>query len=180
MKSVHQQCALPPKRSKIGMQLPPERSKLRVSFEEHHPRVSSPSESVSPTWDNTSDSPTSQQPNEDVKVRIVRHAGILEVRLLPPMSRHDIERNAWANATRLFHPTSVISCPPSHVDIHGLYIIIAETDDQWTPKELLNDYDACMKYLHAQLEDNTIGQRIGNAFGQWYLYGNTRICHSPP
>ncbi len=96
------------------------------------------------------------------------------------MSRRDIERNAWAEAIRLYRPTNVILSPPPSVDIHGLYVLIAETDAQWAPKELLDDPDACMQYLHAQLEDGTLGQKIGNAFGQWYLYSSTTVCPSPP
>ena len=170
----------PPKRSKNGTHLPPERSKSQVSFEEHHPRVSSPSESLSPTADTAPDSPTSQRPNEDVGFRIVRHPDVVEVRPPPPMTRQDIERNAWAEAARLFRLATVIPSPPPHVNINGLYVLIAKTDDQWAPKKLLKDPDACMQYLHAQLEDGTIGQHIGNAFGQWYLYGNPTVCPSPP
>lgn len=96
------------------------------------------------------------------------------------MTRQDIERNAWTEATRFFCPASVISCPPSYVSINRLYIIITEIDDQWAPKELLKNPNACIQYLHAKLEDGTTGQHIRNAFGQWYLYGKPTICLSPP
>jgi hypothetical protein len=63
--------------------------------------------------------------------------------------------------------------------VNGLYIFIMETDKQWVPKELLDDLDACMQYMHKQLEDGAIGQCIGSAFGQWYLYDNARVFSSP-
>ena len=147
----------PPKRSKNDTHLPSQRINSRVSFAEHHPRVSSPSESLSPTTDTAPDSPTSQQPNEDVGFRIVRHSDVVEVLPPPPITRQDIERNAWAEAARLFRLATVIPSPPPHVNINGLYVLIAKTDDQWAPKKLLKDPDACMQYLHAQLEDGTIG-----------------------
>jgi hypothetical protein len=161
----------PPKKSKKSQQVPPARVKSRVSFDERLPRVSSSSQSMSPPL---------QDPNAEDGFRIVRHTDVVEVSPPQPMSRRDIERNAWAEAVRLYRPTNVILCPPPSVDIHGLYILIAETDAQWAPKELLDDPDACMQYLHAQLEDGTLGQKIGNAFGQWYLYGSTTVCPSPP
>ena len=68
--------------------------------------------------------------------------------------------------------------PPPEMDINGLYILITETNNKWVPKDLIDDPDACMQFLHQQLEDGTIGQHIGNAFGQWYLYGNTQVCSS--
>ena len=48
------------------------------------------------------------------------------------------------------------------------------------PKDLLDDPDACMQYLHKQLEDNTVGQRIVSAFGKWYLYGNAQVFYHMP
>lgn len=47
------------------------------------------------------------------------------------------------------------------------------------PKELLNDLDACMQYMHKQLEDGAIRQCIGSAFGQWYLYDNAHVFLFP-
>lgn len=61
----------PPKRSKSVTPAPPEGSRSQRSLEEHHPRVSSPSEDTAPTEDNTYDSPTSQHPNDDVGFKIV-------------------------------------------------------------------------------------------------------------
>ena len=47
------------------------------------------------------------------------------------------------------------------------------------PKDLIEDLDACIQYMYKQLEDGTLGQHIsnarGNAFGQWYLYGNAYV-----
>lgn len=74
----------------------------------------------------------------------MKHTDVVEVSPPQPMSRRDIERNAWAEAVRLYRPTNVILSPPPSVDIHGLYILIAETNAQWAPKELLDDPDACM------------------------------------
>ena len=76
-----------------------------------------------------------------------------------------VERQAWAEARTLFPPKDLTVSPPPHMDINCLYILIAEIDDQWAPKHLLNDPMESMQYLHAQLEDGTLGQRIGNAFG---------------
>lgn len=47
-----------------------------------------------------------------------------------------------------------------------LYILIIEIYNKKVPKELINDPDVCMQFLYQQLEDMTIDQHIGNAFGQ--------------
>jgi hypothetical protein len=97
-----------------------------------------------------------------------------------PLSREDCKQQAHEEATTLFNAHNEIINPPDVVPVHGLYILIMETDEQWMPKELLDDPDACMQYLHKQLEDGTIGQHIGTAFGQWYLYGNAQVFDHMP
>lgn len=149
-----------------------------VLSEEQPHQVISPSESKSQSMDSAPSSPTSNSPVQAVEFRVVKHMDVLQFATTPPKSRQEVERQAWAEATRLFHPKNQSGSPPPHQPINGLYILIVETDDQWAPRELLNDPHEYMQYLHAQLEDGTIGQRIGNAFGQWYLYGNPTVCHS--
>ena len=84
----------------------------------------------------------------------------------------------YEEATTLFNAQNEIATPPEPVSVNGLFILITETDEQWVPKNLLDDLDACMQYLHKQLEDGIIGHRIGSAFGQWYLYGNAQVLSS--
>lgn len=167
----------PPK--KVRASKPPlQPTRMSVMSEEQQPAVDSPSESKSQGMDSAPSSPTSSSPVQAVEFRVVKHTPVLRAVSTLPKSREEVEREAWAEAARLYHPKGVSASPPPHVPINGLYILIAETDDQWAPRELLNDPHECMQYLHAQLEDGTIGQRIGNAFGQWYLYGNATVCHS--
>ena len=153
-------------------------TRMCVLSEEHPHQVISTSESKSQSMDSAPSSPTSNSPVQAVEFKVVKHRDVLQSATTPPTSRQEVERQAWAEATRLFHPQNQSANPPPHQPINGLYILIAETDEQWAPRELLNDPHECMQYLHAQLEDGTIGQRIGNAFGQWYLYGNPTVCHS--
>jgi hypothetical protein len=91
------------------------------------------------------------------------------------MSREECKQHAYEEATTLFHARNEVARPPKPVPVDGFYVLITETDEQWVPKSLLDDPDGCMQYLHKQLEDGTIGQRIGSAFGQWYLYGNAQV-----
>ena len=164
---------------KVRANKPPlQPTRMCVSSEEQPHHVISPSDSKSLSLDSAPSSPTSISPLQAAEFRVVKHTGVLQSASPPPMSRQEVERQAWAEASRLFHPIDQTAIPPPQVPINGLYTLIAETDDQWAPKELLNNPQECMQYLHAQLEDGTIGQRIGNAFGQWYLYGNPTVCHS--
>lgn len=41
------------------------------------------------------------------------------------------------------------------------------------PRELIDDPDACIDVLHKMVEKGTLGVKLGSAFGQWYLYGNS-------
>jgi hypothetical protein len=43
------------------------------------------------------------------------------------------------------------------------------------PKKFVDDLEACIQYLHQQLEDGTIGHRISNVFGKWFLYDNNQV-----
>ena len=54
---------------------------------------------------------------------------------------------------------------PHELNINKLYILIIEIYNKKVPKELINDPDVCMQFLYQQLEDMTIDQHIGNAFG---------------
>ena len=94
------------------------------------------------------------------------------------MSREECKQQAYEEATTLFNAHNEIATPPEPVPVNGLFILITETDEQWVPNNLLDEPDACMQYLHMQLEDGTIGHRIGSVFGQWYLYGNAQVCSS--
>ena len=40
------------------------------------------------------------------------------------------------------------------------------------PKKLVEDPQFFNLHLNKMLEDGIIGEKIGNAFGQWYLYEN--------
>ena len=115
----------------------------------------------------------------NLRTEDVLHAAPLLEPVQPrPISREECKQQAHEEATTLFNAHNEIATPPEPVPVNGLYILITETDEQWVPKDLLDDPDACMQYLHKQLEDGTIGQRIGSAFGQWYLYGNAQVFSS--
>ena len=55
---------------------------------------------------------------------------------------------------------------PHELNINKLYILIIEIYNKKVSKKLINDPDVCMQFLYQQLEDMTIDQHIGNAFGQ--------------
>ena len=92
-----------------------------------------------------------------------------------PLSREECKQQAHEEAMTLFNAHNEIASPPELVPVHPLYILITGTNKEWVPKELLDDPNACMRYLHKQLEDGTIRQHISSAFGRWYLFGNTQV-----
>jgi len=94
------------------------------------------------------------------------------------MSREECRQHAYEEATRLFQERIENSQPPVPVPVDGLYVLITETEEEWVPKHLVDDPDACMAFLLKQLKDGIIGQRIYSAFGQWYLYGNQVLFSS--
>ena len=155
-------------------------SRLALPSEEHPQQLIHPTESNPVSAASDPGSPSSSCPLQEVEFKVVRHTDVLPCESTLPMSRQDVERQAWAEARTLFPSKDLMVSPPPHMDINCLYILIAETDDQWAPKHLLNDPVECMQYLHKQLEDGTLGQRIGNAFGQWFLYGNDTVGPSHP
>ena len=59
-------------------------------------------------------------------------------------------------ATTRSNATIELASPSPPGAVNGGYIFITETDEQWVPKELIEDLDANMEYLHKQLEDETI------------------------
>jgi hypothetical protein len=110
--------------------------------------------------------------------KVVRHS--------PPkqaLTREDVEERAWAKA-KLKFPDGDSSCvppPPTPVDQSELYILIAEVEVDWMPKDLIEDPDACINLLYKMVEEGTLGVKLGSAFGQWYLYGNkVRPSHVTP
>ena len=139
--------------------------------EERVPIPRSHSEARSSTKEQTMDAAQIPSPMEASAFRVMKHSHVTR-------SREDVEAAAWRESAQLFGQAIDNGKPPPEVDVNGLYILITETDDKWVPKDLIDDPDACMQYLHEQLEDGSIGQRIGSAFGQWYLYGNTQVCYS--
>lgn len=103
----------------------------------------------------------------------VLHAEPLPEHVQPrPLSREECKEQTYEEATTMFHAHIKVGSPPKAVLVNGLYVLIMESDEQWVPKKLLDNPDACMEYLFKQCKDGTIGQLSGAAFGQWYLYGN--------
>ena len=91
------------------------------------------------------------------------------------LSRKDVEDRAVAAAMLKFTDgdSSCVPPPPTPVDQSGLYILIAEVAIDWMPKDLIEDPDACIQFLHKMVEEGTLGVKLGSAFGQWYLYDNS-------
>ena len=91
------------------------------------------------------------------------------------LTRNDIEQRAWVWAKLKFPEENLKSVPPppTPVEVSGLYILISEVDIDWMPKDLLNDPQGCMQFLHKMVEEGTLGVKLGSAFGQWYLYGSS-------
>lgn len=101
--------------------------------------------------------------------RKVKHEHIPHSHQPQPLSRNELEEQAHRKATTLFYADIEMVSPPPPIAVHGLYILITETSGKWVPKELIEDPNACMQYLHKQLEDGTLFRNIGSAFGEWYL-----------
>ena len=40
------------------------------------------------------------------------------------------------------------------------------------PKELIEDLNACIPFLHKMVDEGTLGVKLSTAFGHWYLYSN--------
>ena len=76
--------------------------------------------------------------------------------------RKDVEEPAWIRA-KLKFPEENFKCiphPPKPVEVSGLYILITEVDIDWMPKDLLNDPQGCMKFLHKMVEEGTLGVNL--------------------
>ena len=95
--------------------------------------------------------------------RVLSHDHVLQASPTP-ITREDVEAEAWRNVIHLFH--QVIEVPPVIVEDNSLYILITETSDKWVPKELVDNTKACIQYLHQQMEDGMIEHRINTAFGK--------------
>ena len=93
------------------------------------------------------------------------------------LTRDQIEERARLEAKLKFPDGNPVCIPPppTAVDISGLYILITEVDNDWMPKDLIEDPQACIQFLHRMVEEGTLGVKLGSAFGTWYLYGNS-VC----
>ena len=115
------------------------------------------------------DSPEVRSTSEGDGFCVVKHKRSERV-----LTRKDIEERAWVKARLKFHDNK-FNCnppPPPPVQINALYILMSEVDIDWLPKDLLNEPEACMQFLHKMVEDGSLVVKIGNAFGRWYLYSN--------
>ena len=108
--------------------------------------------------------------SEEGDFRVVKHH-----HSVPTITRAMVEERAWVEARLKFPERNSASrpAPPTFVDMSGLYILITEVDIDWMPKDLLEDPRACIQFLHRMVEEGTLGVKLGSAFGQWYLYGNS-------
>lgn len=116
-----------------------------------------------------SSSPVTTFPHGDF--RIVEHS-----RVKRALTRAEVEECAWATST-LKYPDGNASCvppPPTPVDKSALYILLTETKNDWMPKELIDNPDDCIPFLHKMVDDGTLGVKLCTAFGHWYLY-NPRV-----
>jgi hypothetical protein len=50
------------------------------------------------------------------------------------------------------------------MNINGIHILISKTNYKWVLKELVDNLDVCMQYLHQQLKDKMIDHHICNIF----------------
>ena len=113
----------------------------------------------------------------EVQREEVLHAKLVPVNVQPrPVSREECKQRAYAEATTMFEAQTKVASPPKPIPVNGLYVLIMETADQWVPRKLVDDPDACMQYLCKQVKDGTIGKICGHAFGEWYLFGKARVC----
>ena len=109
---------------------------------------------------------------------VVRHPRSSKHVIQPPatriLTREEIEERAWRKAKLKFPDGNFDHVPPPPVPIKAsvIYVLITEAPVQWMPKELVEDPQSCIQHLYKMLEDGIIREKIGNAFSQWYLYGN--------
>ena len=55
--------------------------------------------------------------------------------------------------------------PPIFVPLHGLYVLMAKTEKEWIPKDLLNMPYHCIDHLKRLNDEILIGVTLSNAFG---------------
>ena len=99
------------------------------------------------------------------------------------LTRKDVEERAWVRA-KLKFPEGTLKCsppPPTPVEISGLYILITEVDIGWLPKDLLNEPQACMQFLHKMVEGGGPWSEACRSF--WSVvslrhFGTCFPCHS--
>ena len=127
--------------------------------------------------------------SDDEALHVVRHPKpskhVIQYDATCNLTRKEVEERAWRKAKLKFLDGNLgnILSPLVPVEINGIYILITEASIQWMPKELVEDPQSCIDHLYKMLEDGIIGEKIGNAFGQWYLYGNpvrstyVDLCH---
>ena len=61
--------------------------------------------------------------------------------------------------------------PPEEVPIHGLYVIITETEDEWMPRILFDQPDQCINFFLTLKKDGMLAQTISAAVGYWFVIG---------
>jgi hypothetical protein len=109
---------------------------------------------------------------------IVRHSRVSKHVVQPPiahnLTRKELEDRVLWNAKVKFIDDNldVLLPPPAPVEVNVIYVLITEAPVQWMPKELIEDPVSCIQHLYKMLKDGVIGKKIGNAFGQRYLYGH--------
>ena len=170
---------------KLQMTPPPVRLKMKATrplskpepalYVEQVPEFISHSESRSSTKEQAPDSTDVSPSIEELTFHVVSHGHVFQASPTP-ITREDVEAKTWSNATHLFH--HAIEVPRAVVEDNGLYTLITEMSDKWVPKKLVDDLEACIQHLNQQMEDGTIGHRISDAFGKWFLYDNNKVSLS--
>ena len=111
-----------------------------------------------------------------MKVYKSRNASLSVSKAKEKMSRIEVEECAKAEADSFtienqFNFTS----PPDFVPFHGLYVLMAETENEWISRDLLNMPDACIKHLRHLKDERLLGVTLSNAFGDWFTYENLEV-----
>lgn len=58
------------------------------------------------------------------------------------------------------------------VPLYGLYVLIAEIEKEWIPKDLLNISDHCIDHLKRLKNEGLFGVTLSIALGDWFIYKN--------
>ena len=88
------------------------------------------------------------------------------------LTRKDVEERAKMVVNALIISSDFnLGSPPEEVPVHGLYIIVTETEEEWMPRSLFDQPEQCVNFFQTLKKDGLLAQTIFTAVGSWYVIG---------